>query len=502
MENIPNKIEMRNIDKRFPGVHALRDVSIAIAPGEVLVLLGENGAGKSTLMKILAGVYGADSGEILVNGAPAEIASTRDAEKRGIYMIYQELNLVPNLPVCENIFLGREPRLPGGFADFREMKRRTREILDELNLLVKDLSTAKAQMVEICRALVANAEVLIMDEPTAAITDQETRELFRQIRKLTAKGVSVFYISHRLQEMQIIGDRIFVMRDGGHVGTVDAKTTHSDDLIKMMVGREIGDLFPKVPAPLGEEVLRVEHLSMPGVLRDISFSLRAGEVLGVAGLMGAGRTELMRAIFGADSGASGSVYVRGKIAHIRSPGDAVGLGMAFVTEDRKNTGILSHMPVYMNITISALKRFAGRFLVRSGEELDAAGRYVDELAIKTPAVTTGIASLSGGNQQKAVLARWLCTEASIYILDEPTRGIDVGSKREIYLLINELAKRGGAVILVSSDLPEVLGMGDRIAVMSGGALTGILPAAEADQVSVMKLATREVTLSANAKPGE
>lgn len=492
---------MRNINKRFPGVQALKDVSIGIEPGEVLVLLGENGAGKSTLMKILAGVYVADSGVITDNGGELRINSTRDAEKHGIYMIYQELNLVPNLPVCENIFLGREPRLACGIADHRTMRKRTREILQELNLsidpmtLVKDLSTAQAQMVEICRALIANAEVLIMDEPTAAITDQETQELFRQIRKLTARGVSVFYISHRLQEMKIIGDRIFVMRDGEHVGTVDAKTTHPDELIKMMVGREIGDLFPKVKAELGDELLRVENISLPGVLHDISFSLRSGEVLGVAGLMGAGRTELMRAIFGADSGVAGAVYIHGKRAHIRSPEDAVRHGMAFVTEDRKNIGILGHMPVYMNITISALKQYARNFILQRGLEYDESTRLIRELSIKTPAVTTPIVSLSGGNQQKAILARWLCTQANIFILDEPTRGIDVGSKREIYLLINELTKSGKAVIFVSSDLPEVLGMSDRIAVMSGGTITGILPADEADQVSVMKLATKEIATS-------
>ncbi len=496
-----NRIEMRNINKSFPGVQALKDVSMEIKPGEVMVLLGENGAGKSTLMKILAGVYTADSGTITASGEELKIRSTRDAEKHGIYMIYQELNLVPNLSVCENLFLGREPRLPMGIADFRAMRSQAKEILDEMNLsidpmtLVKDLSTAKAQMVEICRALLASAEVLIMDEPTAAITDQETQELFRQIRKLTAKGVSIFYISHRLQEMQIIGDRIFVMRDGAHVGTVDAKSTQSEELIKMMVGREIGDLFPKVPAAVGEELLRVENLSVPGVLSDISFSLKAGEVLGFAGLMGAGRTELMRALFGADSNVSGSIFIRNKPVRIRSPKDAVSSGMAFVTEDRKNTGILSHMPVFMNITISTLKQYTRNMLLRRGLEFDIAKKHVGELSIKTPTVVTPIASLSGGNQQKAILARWLCTQADIFILDEPTRGIDVGSKREIYLLINELAKLGKAVILVSSDLPEVLGMSDRVAVMSGGRLTGILSAREADQVSVMRLATMETAVS-------
>ena len=343
------KIEMRGICKSFPGVKALDNVSLKLLPGEVMILLGENGAGKSTLMKVLAGVYNADSGEIYYKGKKVDIRSTKDAEACGIYMIYQELNLVPDISVAENIFLGREPRKKGGLMDYKTLYSKTREILAEMNLHidprtpVKDLSMAQSQMVEISRALMAKADVVIMDEPTTAITNQETEELFRQIRKLTAAGVSILYISHRLQEVAEIGDRVFVMRDGAYVDTVPAKTTARDDLIKMMVGREIGDLFPKQYSEPGEELLRAEHISRPGVLRDCSFSVRRGEVLGFSGLMGAGRTELMRAIFGADPGVTGDLYIKGTKTRISSPKAAVRHGLAFVTEDRKHTLSLIHI---------------------------------------------------------------------------------------------------------------------------------------------------------------
>jgi len=494
------KIQMNGISKSFPGVKALQDVSLDLETGEVMILLGENGAGKSTLMKVLAGVYSADSGEIFYKGNKVEINSTRDAETCGIYMIYQELNLVPDISVAENVFLGREPRLLGGFADFKTMYSKTEELLQELNLhispktLIRDLSMAQSQMIEISRALMANADVVIMDEPTTAITNQETKELFRQIRKLTQKGVSILYISHRLQEVPEIGDRVFVMRDGAYVGTMPAKTTSRDELIRMMVGREIGDLFPKETATMGEELLRVEGLSRPGVLDDCTFTVRAGEVLGFAGLMGAGRTELMRAVFGADSGVTGSVCLRNRKVHIRTPKDAVLNGLAFVTEDRKLTGIIANMPVDLNITLSSLQKYASSGFLNHKKEEAVAGEYVEELKIKTLSINAIIANLSGGNQQKAILARWLCTEADIIILDEPTRGIDVGAKREIYMLINRLTAAGKAVIMISSDLPEILGMSDRIAVMANGTITGHLNANEADQVSIMQLATKDVTV--------
>ena len=478
-------LQMCNISKSFGGTYACSNVNFNVSPGTVHALLGENGAGKSTLMKVLAGVYNADSGEIYYKGKKVDIRSTKDAEACGIYMIYQELNLVPDISVAENIFLGREPRKKGGLMDYKTLYSKTREILAEMNLHidprtpVKDLSMAQSQMVEISRALMAKADVVIMDEPTTAITNQETEELFRQIRKLTAAGVSILYISHRLQEVAEIGDRVFVMRDGAYVDTVPAKTTARDDLIKMMVGREIGDLFPKQYSEPGEELLRAEHISRPGVL-------------GFSGLMGAGRTELMRAIFGADPGVTGDLYIKGTKTRISSPKAAVRHGLAFVTEDRKHTGIIAGMAVDQNITLSSLQNYAPGGFLRHRLEEETAGSYVKELKIKTPTVNTDIASLSGGNQQKALLARWLCTEADVIIMDEPTRGIDVGAKREIYMLINQLTQMGKAVIMVSSDLPEVLGMSDRIMVMSGGAITGELDARQADQVAVMRLATKDV----------
>lgn len=492
-------ITMKHINKSFPGVKALSDVTLGLEKGEVMVLLGENGAGKSTLMKILAGVYPKDGGEILYEGRPAAIQCTKDAEKYGIFMIYQELNLVPDISVAENLFLGRVADKKYGFVNFRTMYKKADAILKELNLninsrtLVRDLSVAQCQMVEISRALSADAKVIIMDEPTAAITDQETGELFKQIRKLTAEGVSILYISHRLQEVLEIGDRIFVMRDGCHIETVEAKNTTRDELIRMMVGRELGDLFPKEAMKQGKVILEVRHMENLHV-HNVSFAVREGEVLGFAGLMGAGRTELMRAVTGADRINSGELWLRGKKVSIHSPADSVRHKIAFITEDRKKTGIIAGLPIDINITLSSLKNFAKYgFLIHKREEEVSSG-YIRELKVKTTGVNTDIATLSGGNQQKVILARWLAIDADVIIMDEPTRGIDVGAKREIYMLINQLTSMKKAVILVSSDLPEVLGMSDRCAVMAGGKITGFLSREEADQVSVMELATRDVTV--------
>lgn len=490
-------VSMKHISKSFPGVKALSDVTLDLEKGEVMILLGENGAGKSTLMKILAGVYPKDAGELFFEGTPVSIQCTKDAEKYGIFMIYQELNLVPDLSVAENLFLGREVDHKYGFVNFKAMYKKADAILKELNLhidskaLVRDLSVAQSQMVEISRALIANAKVIIMDEPTAAITDQETAELFKQIRRLTKEGVSILYISHRLQEVLEIGDRIYVMRDGCHIETVDAKSTTRDELIKMMVGRELGDLFPKEIQEKGDVVLEVSHMENQYV-HDVSFSVREGEVLGFAGLMGAGRTELMRAITGADRIKSGVLYLRGKRAAIHSPMDSVKQKIAFVTEDRKKTGIIAGLPIDINITLSSLNLYSNTGFLSHKKEEEISERYIHELKIKTPDVNTDIATLSGGNQQKVILARWLAIDADVVILDEPTRGIDVGAKREIYMLINELTRMKKAVILVSSDLPEVLGMSDRCAVMAGGRITGFLDREEADQVSIMQLATKDV----------
>lgn len=498
-----NRLEMRSISKAFPGVQALYDASLQVRPGEVHVLLGENGAGKSTLMKILAGVYQKDSGEVLIDGRPVEIGDTRSAAEHRIHMIHQELNLVPHLSVAENIFLGREP-IKGwpGRIDWVKLKRDASSLLRELNLdidpstIVQTLSVAQQQMVEIARALSTSAEIIIMDEPTAAITEQETAELFRQIDKLKRKGVTIIYISHRLPEVKRIGDRVTIMRDGRVVNTADVDSLEISDMIRMMVGREITTLFPKVVIPHGDVALRVEHLSRRGVLHDISFEVRKGEVLGFAGLMGSGRTELMRAIFGADPGVTGRILVNGREVRIDSPVTAVRNGIAFLTEDRKNLGLLLNMPVDVNVTLATLEEFVRRGVVDHLSEETRTSQFVSDLRIKTPGVNTIVQYLSGGNQQKVVLARWLCRNADIIILDEPTRGIDVGAKKEIHELINGLTQQGKAVLLVSSDLPEVLGMSDRIAVMCEGHLTGILDREEATQEKVMGLATLGMKASA------
>ncbi|RHW32842.1 sugar ABC transporter ATP-binding protein [Neobacillus notoginsengisoli] len=495
-----NKVEMHNIEKSFPGVKALTNISMEIRPGEVLVILGENGAGKSTLMKILAGVQKPDSGQVFFKGQNIEINSTKDAERYGIYMIYQELNLVPHLSVAENIFLGREFSTKTGFIKWKQMYEEAENVLKRLNLtidprtIVEDLSVAQSQMVEIARALSTNAEVLIMDEPTAAITNQETEELFRQIEKLKASGVSILYISHRLQEVMEISDRVFVMRDGAHVGTLNTNETDTNELIRLMVGREIGDLYPKVRSDVGEEVFRVEHLSIPGVLHDISFSVRAGEVLGFAGLMGAGRTELMDAIFGGNRSMTGDIYINNKKVTINSPEDAVKHGMAYVTEDRKKTGLILSFPIDLNITLASIRKSTKYSFIDHHREEELAKQSMDGLKVKAPNQNTLVSTLSGGNQQKVVLGKWLQTNSQIIILDEPTRGIDVNSKREIYLLINGLTKAGKAVIMVSSDIPEILGMSERVAVLSEGHLTGILPIEEANQITIMELATQDTRI--------
>ncbi len=495
-----NRIEMRGVSKSFPGVKALDGVSLNAKPGEVLTIVGENGAGKSTLMKILSGVYQRDEGEIFFDGNPVEIKNIDDSAKLGIHMIFQELNLIPHLDIAENIFLGVEPRTKLGLVDYKKMHKISREYISNMGLnistkiQVKDLTVAQQQMVEITKAISKNATCIVMDEPTAAITDRESQELFKHIKRLTSEGITILYISHRLEEVLDLSDRIFVMRDGKSVGELIDEEKNRDNIIKLMVGRDIGDLYPKVAANIGDVMLEAKNISMPGVLHDISFDVKAGEVLGFSGLMGAGRTELMRAIFKADKGATGQVFIEGNEVKLKNPKDAVNAGLAFVTEDRKRTGLILRFPVDKNVTLASLDKYKKAGLLNRGMERDVAKSYVEKFAIKTPSTDTIISTLSGGNQQKVVLSRWLCTDAKIIILDEPTRGIDVGAKREIYLLINELAAMGKAVIMISSDLPEVLGMSDRVAVISEGYLTGILPREEADQVSVMELAIKNTKL--------
>ena len=489
-------LEMRNISKQYPGVRALDDVSLSVEVGEIHALLGENGAGKSTMMKILAGAQSKDGGEILLNGAPVQIDSPQKAMSLGISIIYQEFNLVPYLSAGENIYLGREPRaaIPG-FVDFKKLYADAQVVLDKLGVKidarapVNTLSVAGQQMVEIAKATSKKSKIIVMDEPSATLTDHELRALFRLMLQLKSEGVSIVYISHRLEEIVEVCDRATIMRDGHHVATREVKDLTREEIIKLMVGRELKDAIPKVAAEQGEVALEVKHLTRKGVLHDISFTVRKGEVLGIAGLVGAGRTETARVIFGADPMDSGNIEVFGQPVRIRSPQDAIKHGIGLVTEDRKQQGLVLGMVVRENTTLANLDFLSSLGFIRRGEERSVAEKYKTDLAIKTPTIEQTVHNLSGGNQQKVVLAKWLFTGSKILIFDEPTRGIDVGAKAEIYKLMNELAKNGVAIIMISSELPEVLGMSDRIIVMHEGRLTGELSRAEATQEKIMHLAT-------------
>jgi ribose transport system ATP-binding protein len=489
-------LEMRHISKQYPGVRALDDVSLTVGVGEVHALLGENGAGKSTLMKILAGAQSRDGGEILINGQPAAIDSPQKAMDLGISIIYQEFNLVPYLSAGENIFLGREPRaaLPG-FVDFKTLYREAQQVIDKLGVRmdartpVNRLSIAQQQMVEIAKATSKKARIIVMDEPSATLTDHELQALFDLIRQLKSEGVSVIYISHRLEEIFEVCDRATIMRDGKWIATRDVADLTREEIIRLMVGRELKDAIPKVSATPGEVALRVEHLNRAGVLHDINFEVRQGEVLGLAGLVGAGRTETARAIFGADPIDSGKIEVLGKSVKIRSPQDAIRHGIGLVTEDRKQQGLVLGMAIRENTTLANLDLLATLGFIRRREEREVAEKYRGDLSIKTPTIEQAVQNLSGGNQQKVVLAKWLFTGSKVLIFDEPTRGIDVGAKSEIYKLMNELAAKGVAIIMISSELPEILGMSDRILVMHEGRIAGELSRAEADQESIMHLAT-------------
>ncbi len=487
-------LALRGIRKTFPGVVALGGVDLELWPGEVHVLLGENGAGKSTLMKIISGAVRRDSGEVRVDGALVEIAHPRAAQALGIAIIYQEFNLVPQLTVAENIYLGREPRRLPGVIDQGKLIREAQRQLDDLGVAidarsrVSELSVAPRQMVEVAKALSLEARVLIMDEPTSALTEQEIAELFAAIRRLKARGVAIVYISHRMDELFAIGDRVTVLRDGRHVATRAIGETNRAELVRWMVGRDLQEQFPKRCGALGAEVLRVERLQRAGVLHDISFTLHRGEVVGLAGLMGSGRTELARAIFGADRMSGGQIFVRGKPCTIDSPRAAIDLGLGFLTEDRKQQGLVLVLSVQENVCLPSVSRLARLGVMQTARETSVAAKRIAELRIKTPGPWQRAGHLSGGNQQKVVLAKWLCTEADILIFDEPTRGIDVGAKVEIYQLINELAARGAAILMISSELPEILGMSDRILVMQAGRIAGEFSAAEATQEKLLAAA--------------
>ncbi len=491
-------LEMTGITKRFPGVRALDNVDFTLRAGEVHCLVGENGAGKSTLMKILAGGLDADSGEILLRNETVHFRSPHHAQELGISMIYQEFNLCPYLSVAENIFLGRQPRFGRSpFIDWTTLRRNAQEHLARIGVDIDvtkragECSVAEQQMVEIAKALAFDARIVVMDEPSSTLTEREIDALFALIGELRQQEMGVIYISHRLEEIYRIGDRVTVMRDGKCVVTEDVSALGRDEIIRMMVGRELKDEYPKEYFERGEARFQVEGLSRDGVFHDIGLTLHRGEIVGLTGLVGSGRTEVARALFGADPFDHGRIRLDGHPVTLRSPRDAIRQGIGLLTEDRKNQGLVLGMTVRENTTLANLEALAGRWLLNRGDERRTAERMVRDLEIRTPSVEQVAGNLSGGNQQKVVLAKWLFTECSVLIFDEPTRGIDVGAKVGIYNLMNDLVRKGVCILMISSELPEVLGMCDRILVMHEGRIEGELSGAEATQEAIMRLATGE-----------
>ena len=488
-------LEMRGITKRFPGVTALDRVDFELERGEVHVILGENGAGKSTLIKMLSGAYQPDEGEILLDGQRVDVSSATVAQSVGISTIYQEFNLVPQLTVAENIFLGRQPRRLGLVVDRRRMNSDARKLLERIevrvdpDVMVSALGVAQRQMIEIAKALSLDARILIMDEPTASLSGQEVERLFEIVRGLKEDGAGIIYISHHLEEVAEIGDRVTVLRDGKFVDRVPAGTDPSE-LVRMMVGRSIEEQFPRRKPEVGDVLLEVKNLSGEGVLYDISFQVRAGEVVGIAGIVGAGRTELARAIFGADPVDSGEVWVRGQRIEHMGPREAKRQGIGFITEDRQRQGIVPPLSVAENLNLASLGKSTSAGLVDRGRQRRQAEKMIEDLGIRTPGPEQEVRYLSGGNQQKVVIGKWLLADSKVLIMDEPTRGIDVGARVEIYELMNELTQEGAGILMISSDLPEVLGMSDRILVMRGGRITGELSTEEATQERIMALATQ------------
>jgi inositol transport system ATP-binding protein len=492
-------LEMRDITKRFPGVVALDRMNLKIREGTVHVLVGENGAGKSTLMKILSGVYSVDEGEIFFRGERLNHQDAAGALNRGISMIHQELSPVLDMTIAENIFLGREPELGTGFlsrfVDFNKMYADTQDLLDRIGLKydprtpMRELSIASMQLIEIVKAISRGASLIIMDEPTSAISDTEVTMLFRQVAELKANNVAIIYITHKMDEIFQIADDITVMRDGQFVATGPASQYDEGKLISQMVGRTISSIFPKEEVEIGEEILSVRNLTRYGVFEDVSFTVRKGEIVGLAGLIGAGRTEVARAIFGLDPIGAGEVRLSGQPLTVRTPSDAIQHGIAMVSEDRKAEGLVLCRSVTENTSLANLTKFAPSFFLKERAEASECERMIKLLQIKTPNGAVIAENLSGGNQQKIVIAKWLLGDLKLLILDEPTRGIDVGSKSEIHKLMVQLARQGLAIIMISSELPEVLGMSDRIVVMSGGRMAGELKRTEANQENIMRLAT-------------
>lgn len=489
-------LTMKGIDKSFPGVHALDHVDLEVRRGEVHALMGENGAGKSTLMKVLTGIYSKDSGTITFEGKEVEFTNPREAQAAGIVIVHQELNMLNHLTVAQNIFIGRE-MMSGKLINDARMNKEARKLFDQLNIDIDptekmgNLTVGKQQMCEIAKAISHEAKVIIFDEPSAALTEAEIEELFKIIRDLRKKQLGIVYISHRMDEIKVITDRVTVMRDGGYVGTLITEQSTKDDIINMMVGRVIYE-DPKTESNVSKDapvVLKVEHLNAGKMVRDVSFELRKGEILGFSGLMGAGRTETARALFGADPKESGDVYVNGKKVTIKTPMDAVKCGIGYLSEDRKRFGIVVEKSVSENSTMASLDDYMSGIFINKKKENEIAQKYVEELKTKTPGVDQLVVNLSGGNQQKVVIAKWLVRNCDILIFDEPTRGIDVGAKSEIYHLMNELVAEGKSIIMISSEMTEILRMSDRVVVMCEGKKTGEIGIAEATQENIMQAAT-------------
>lgn len=486
-------LRVSGVSKQFPGVKALDEVSMEFYQGKVTAIVGENGAGKSTLMKILSGVYTRDEGEIYVQGKPAKITDPVSAQQYGISTIYQELNIIPDLNVAENIFVGREPR-KNMVLDRTSMHARATELVDRVglhvrtNTLANRLSTAQKQMLEVARALSVESKIIIMDEPTSSLTESETEILLNIIRSLTEHDIGVVFVSHKMKEVFDIADTILVMRDGRMVGSYDKEGVDEKTVVSMMVGRDIQDFFAKEEAEIGDTVFEVRSLSTKGFLSDISFSLKGGEILGFAGLVGAGRTEVMRAIFGIDRRETGEIYLNGKQIEIDSPKDAIAHGIGLVPEDRKEQALLLNMSLRENVTLPSLRKFSHLGVISITQERETALGYVERMSIRARGVEQKVLSLSGGNQQKVVISKWLEIHPRVLILDEPTRGIDVGAKKEIHLLMSRLAQDGVGIIMISSELPEVLGMSDRIVVMHEGRIKGVLSREEASQSKIMETA--------------
>lgn len=486
-------LDMKQIIKSFNGVEVLHGIDFSLRAGTVHALMGENGAGKSTLMKVLAGVHKCDDGEIWLKGKKTEIQSPRHAQELGIAMIHQELSPVPEMTVAENIFLGREPR-KGLFVDYKKMYADTEKLLGEMKVRVSPrakigrLKVADQQLIEISKAISLNADIIVMDEPTSAITDQEVEILFKTIADLKKKGTGIIYISHKMDEIFRIADDITVLRDGTYVNSWEAKDIDINTLIKNMVGRELNEIFPKIKVPAKDVVMEVRHFTKENQFEDISFLVREGEILGIAGLIGAGRTELMNAIFGLEKPDSGEVFFEGRKVEIRRPSDAIRHGIAYVTEDRKNEGLVLEMGVGQNITIASMKTLSSGMFIKRQEEKKTIDDQIRALRIKVHSPRQLVGKLSGGNQQKVVLAKWMMKNPKLLILDEPTRGIDIGAKSEIYKLMGEFVEKGNSIIMISSEMPEAMGMSDRILVLSNGRLSGELSREEFAQEDIMKMA--------------